>query len=58
MKSKNFEYFFFIENLNIINIDKLKKFKNIYIIYYYNKIYNFKYVIKLYKLYKKKKIKL
>lgn len=58
MKSKNFEYFFFIENLNIINIDKLKKFKNIYIIYSYTELSDFKDVVKLEKLCKKNKIKL
>ena len=58
MNLKNLKYFFFVESLNLINIDKLKKFKNIYIIYSYTKNSDFNDVIKLDRLCKKNKIKL
>ena len=57
MNLKKLEYFFFIESFNSINIDKIKKFKKMHIIYSYTKNSNFKDIISLERYCKKNKIK-
>ena len=57
MNLQKLEYFFFIENFNTINIDKIKKFKKMHIIYSYTKNSNFKDIISLEKFCKKNKIR-
>ena len=57
MNLQKLEYFFFIENFNSINMDKIKKFKKLHIIYSYTKNSNFKDIINIEKFCKKKKIR-
>jgi thiamine monophosphate synthase len=57
MNLKKLEYFFFIKNFNSININKIKKFKNMHIIYSYTKNSNFKDIINSEQFCKKNKIR-
>lgn len=58
MKIKELEYFYFIKNLDIININNLKKFKSICFIYSYTKNSELKKIIELQKFCKRNQIKL
>ena len=57
MNLQKLEYFFFIENFNSINMDKIKKFKKLHIIYSYTKNSNFKDIINIEKFCKKNNIR-
>jgi thiamine-phosphate pyrophosphorylase len=54
---KKIKYFYFIENFNLKELEKIKKNQNIHIIYYYTKDSNFKDILSLESYSKKNRIK-
>jgi thiamine monophosphate synthase len=54
---KKIKYFYFIENFNLKELEKIKKNQNLHIIYYYTKDSNFKDILLLESYSKKNRIK-
>jgi thiamine-phosphate pyrophosphorylase len=54
---KKIKYFYFIENFNLKELEKIKKNQNLHIIYYYTKDSNFKDILLLASYSKKNRIK-
>ena len=54
---KKIKYFYFIENFNLKELEKIKKNQNLHIIYYYTKDSNFKDILSLQSYSRKNRIK-